>query len=62
MNQNQLVRRYIIEFIVSMAAYVLVLTLSVSVLNRLPSDSAWRIALALAPVAEHFERVTASKL
>ena len=49
MNQNQAMRRYIIEFIIAMSAYVVVLVVSVSLLDRLPADARGRVAIALAP-------------
>lgn len=49
MNQNQVMRRYIVEFIIAMSAYVVVLVFSVSLLDRLPADAPGRVAIALAP-------------
>jgi hypothetical protein len=50
MNQNQLMRRYYVEFTISMTAYAVVLIASVTLLDRLSTDSNFRTAIALAPV------------
>jgi hypothetical protein len=50
MNQSQIMRRYVTQFILAMTAYVLVLFVSVALLGRIESSSAWRVPLALAPV------------
>jgi hypothetical protein len=43
-------RRYLKEFLPAMAAYVVVLFISVTLINISPSSAWWRIPLALSPV------------
>lgn len=50
MNQNQILKRYYREFTLSMGAYVLVLILTTSLLERLELSKPLQIALALVPV------------
>jgi hypothetical protein len=46
---NTIIRRYVIEFGASMAAYVVVLVISVLLIESQP-HAAWRIPVALAPL------------
>src|SRR6185295_5898282 len=47
---KQINKRYIREFSISMVAYLITIILSVTLIENMPEDSAWRIPLALAPV------------
>ena len=43
-------RTYLKEFLTAMAAYVIVLIISITIINASPATAWWRIPLALAPV------------
>jgi hypothetical protein len=43
-------RTYLKEFLTAMAAYVIVLIISITIINASPATAWWRIPLALAPI------------
>lgn len=47
---KQATKRYVIEFTLAMIAYAIVLIISISIVNSIPSHIWWRIPIALAPV------------
>jgi len=54
MNPKQVMRRYVKEFLIAMSAYVVILMLSISILNRFELPKVWQIVISLAhalPVA-----------
>jgi hypothetical protein len=49
MNPKQVMRRYVKEFLIAMSAYVTILILSISILNRVELPKLWQVVISLAP-------------
>ena len=49
MNPKQVMRRYVKEFLIAMSAYVVMLILSISILNRVELPKLWQVVISLAP-------------
>ena len=49
MNQKQVMRRYMKEFVIAMSMYVLILIVSVTLLNNFEFSRAWQVIISIAP-------------
>jgi hypothetical protein len=49
MNQKQVLRRYMKEFLIAMSMYVLILIVSITLLNNFEFSRAWQIVISIAP-------------
>ena len=49
MKPKRVMRRYVKEFLIVMSAYMVILMLSISILNRFELPKVWQIVISLAP-------------